>query len=69
MPQATIRRAIERDDYVALLVEHNRLLGDETRAGRLALRLNFDYGRSNDGTKRTAPLALPERPKSESVNN
>ncbi len=60
--QVVIKRAVERDDVAALLLEHNRLLGDETRAGELALKLNFDYGPSPDGNKRTAPLTLPEPP-------
>jgi len=29
----------------------------------LALKLNFDYGPSPDGNKRTAPLTLPDPPK------
>lgn len=57
-----IRRAIERDDYTALLLEHNRLLGDKTRAGQMGLKLNFDYGENSDGTKRIEPLALPRPP-------
>ena len=61
--QVVIKRAVERDDVTALLLEHNRLLGDETRAGELALKLNFDYGPSPDGNKRTAPLTLPEPPR------
>jgi len=65
IPQSVIRRAIEDDDYSALLLEHSRLLGDETRAGQLALKLNFDYGKTSDGGKRTAPLALPEPPGAE----
>lgn len=63
-PQSTIRRAVEQKDYSLLLQEHNRLLGDETRQGQLALKLNFDYGRDPSGKKRTAPLALPDPPKS-----
>ena len=57
-----IRRAIERKDYAALLLEHNRLLGDKTRAGQLGLKLKFDYGQNSDGTKRIEPLALPSPP-------
>ena len=63
MPQTVIKRAIERGDYTALLQEHSRLLGDKTRAGRLGLKLKFDYGKTSDGVKRIAPLALPEQPK------
>lgn len=60
-PQTTIRRAIERENLPALLQEHNRLLGDETRAGELASRLNFNYGTSSSGS-RNAPTPLPEPP-------
>ena len=65
MPQSVIRKAVEQDNYPALLQEHSRLLGDETRAGQLGLKLNFDYGSDSDGNKRIAPLALPEPPKLE----
>jgi hypothetical protein len=61
--QAVIKNAVEAEDYVALMVEHNRLLGDETKAGQLPSTLNFDYGKKPDGSRRTAPLALPEPPK------
>jgi len=63
MSQSTIRKAIERNDVMVLLQEHNRLLGDETRAGQLGLKLNFDYGENPDGSKRIAPPVLPEPPK------
>ncbi len=59
MAQSVIKNAIEQDDYTALLQEHSRLLGDETRAGQLSLRLNFDYGKKPNGGRRIAPLALP----------
>lgn len=62
MPQSTIRRAVSKGDSRALLQEHNRLLGEEGRAGALALKFNFDYGRKPDGSRRTAPLTLPTRP-------
>jgi len=65
MPQSVIKRAIENNDYTALLLEHNRLLGDEMRAGKLGLRLNFDYGKTSSGAGRTAPLVLPEPPRAE----
>lgn len=62
-PQSTIKRAIERSDYPALLREHNRLFGDEARMGELALRLKFDYGTNPTGRKRIAPLPLPDPPR------
>jgi hypothetical protein len=60
--QSVIKSAVEQDDFPALLQEHSRLLGDETRAGQLPLMLNFDYGKKPDGSRRIAPLALPEPP-------
>ncbi len=65
MPQSIIQKAIEQNDLKGLLAEHNRLLGDETEVGKLALKLNFDYGKAPDGEKRVAPLALSEPPKAE----
>ena len=61
--QSAIKKAVEDEDYITLLKEHNRLLGEETKAGLLPLKLNFDYGKKPDGSRRTAPLALPEPPK------
>jgi hypothetical protein len=61
--QSVVKNAIEQGDYTALQQEHDRLLGDETRAGQLPLKLNFDYGKKPDGSRRTAPLPLPEPPK------
>jgi hypothetical protein len=60
--QSVIKNAIEKNDYTALMQEHDRLLGDETRAGQLSQKLNFDYGKKPDGSRRTAPLVLPEPP-------
>ena len=62
MPQLVIKRAVEQNDVMALLLEHGRLFGDETRAGRLAQKLGFDYGTGPDDTKRTAPPTLPQPP-------
>jgi hypothetical protein len=61
--QSVVKNAVEQDDYTALLQEHSRLLGDETKVGQLPLKLNFDYGKGPDGSRRIAPLALPEPPK------
>jgi len=57
--QSVIRRAVEQQDYIALLEEHSRLLGDRTRAGRLLERLKIDYGKDGQGQEITAPPALP----------
>jgi hypothetical protein len=67
--QMVIKRAVERDDVTGLLLEHNRLLGDETRSGELAVKLNFDYGPNPNGNKRTAPLTLPEPPEELIIDN
>jgi hypothetical protein len=61
-PQSIIKKAVERDDFAAILIEHDRLLGDATKAGELSSKLNFDYGTASDGGKRTAPLPLPAPP-------
>ncbi|MGA1979888.1 MAG: hypothetical protein ABSG99_04905 [Sedimentisphaerales bacterium] len=61
--QSVVKNAVEQGDYTALLQEHSRLLGDETKPGQLPLKLNFDYGKNPDGSRRIAPLALPEPPK------
>jgi len=66
--QSAIKKAVEEEDYMTLLKEHNRLLGEETRAGLLPLKLNFDYGKKPDGSRRIAPLALPEPPKTGTSN-
>ena len=61
MPQRSIREAVGRDDYITLLAEHNKLLGNDTKAGKLAEKLRFKY-EGAAGIKRTAPLPLPARP-------
>ncbi len=58
MPQSVIQKAVEQEDITALLAEHGRLLGNETEAGKLVLKLKFDYGQGPDGSKLTAPLSL-----------
>ena len=61
LPQSVIKKSVERGDYMAFLLEHGRLFGDESRVGQLSVKLNFDYGELADGSKRTVPLQLPER--------
>ncbi|UCE98583.1 MAG: hypothetical protein JSV82_05185 [Planctomycetota bacterium] len=65
MAQSIIKKAVEEGDFATLTQEHSRLLGDETRAGQLAVELKFDYGEKADDSKRTAPLLLPGPPKIE----
>ena len=67
--QTGIRRAIERNSIPALIEEHNRLLGSDTTEGQLPAKLNFDYGTTDNGSKRTAPLALPDPPQKPNSNN
>lgn len=57
-PQAAIKNAVAQNDYGALLREHDRLLGSQTRAGELVP----DYGTNPTEKRRTAPLVLPDRP-------
>jgi hypothetical protein len=68
-PQGALRRAIERNDLSALADEHNKLLGDETSTGQLPSKLDFDYGTMPNGTKRTAPIPLPDKPQKPVTNN
>ncbi len=58
----TLRRAIERNNIPTLSDEHNKLLGDETSSGQLPSKLGFDYSTTPNGTKRTAPIPLPDKP-------
>jgi hypothetical protein len=60
--QGTLRRAIERNNIATLSDEHNKLLGDETSTGQLPSKLGFDYSTTPNGTKRTAPIPLPDKP-------
>ena len=60
--QFTIRNAVEGKDMAALEAEHNRLLGSQENTGLLLTKLKFDYGTNSDGSKRNAPLPLPDQP-------
>ncbi len=62
MPQSTVKIAVERGDHRILSREHRRLFGDEAEIGVLAEKLEFNYGKNTDGSKRFAPLTLPETP-------
>jgi hypothetical protein len=57
--QAVIRNAIEKDAFDALQAEHNRLLGTDAVAGRLGLKLGFDYGKALDGSVLLAGVSFP----------
>jgi hypothetical protein len=52
-----IRTALSEKDMVALEAARTRLLSEE-----LPSRLGYDYGTNPDGSKRTAPLPLPDQP-------
>lgn len=62
-PTIKIKKAVEQADYETLWLEHSSLFGDETRAGQLTRKLKFHYGLDPNGNERTAPLTLPEPPK------
>lgn len=62
-PTIKIKKAVEQDNYEVLWLEHNRVLGDESRAGLLPRKWKFHYGVDRNGKIRTAPLTLPEPPK------
>ena len=55
--QNGIRRAIAGKDMKALEAERSRLLGEV-----LPSKFGFDYGTESNGSKRTAPLPLPDQP-------
>jgi len=59
--QTGMKRAIEADDTIALLLEHDKLLGCKTSTGQLPLKIEFEY--SGTGGSRTAPAPLPEPPR------
>ena len=67
--QGALRRAIEQDNLTALSDESKKLLGDETSSGQLPLKLGFDYGTNPNGSKRTAPIPLPDKPQKPTANN
>ncbi len=57
-PQTAVKRAIAADDSDALMAEHNRLLGNGTKAGELGIR----YGDSNGGVSKSSPRVLADPP-------
>lgn len=59
-PQSAIKKAVEQADYPAILLEHNKLLGEGANVGELVAKLQFDYGARPDGSKQTIPLTLPQ---------
>jgi len=60
--QSSIKTALEKKKFVTLSAEHDSLFGTESRTGRLAEAIEFDY--SGPGSpRRTAPEILPDPPK------
>jgi hypothetical protein len=57
-PRFDIKKAIEAGDNIALQKEHDRLLGDESKA----VELNLNYGKDAGGTVLTHPLVLASPP-------
>jgi hypothetical protein len=60
-PQATITRAIQADDLIALQAEHDRLFGTPDEEGVLPTKLAFSYG--SPGQTRSSPIILPDPPR------
>lgn len=67
--QQSIRRAIERENPLAITDEHNRLLGSESSAGLLPSTLGFDYGTVDGREGSTAPRQLPDPPQKTTTDN
>jgi len=61
--QTTIREAVQKRNLTSLESQRKNLLGSETRAGRLALNLNFEYIKAPGQGAVTAPKPLPQPPK------
>ncbi len=61
-PQAGIKNAIESGDTKALLEEHNRLLGNAGEAGLLPDKMDFDYGKDQNGVTLQQPAQLVSAP-------
>lgn len=59
----SIRSAIEKDDPMKLMAEHDRILGDESKKGLLAQKLGYNYGEKTGRENPTDPLELPQRTK------
>ena len=56
--QSVIRKAIEKKRLNDLQSEHDDLLGSDLRAGELAKKLNFNYGKDADGKAIDMPKKL-----------
>jgi hypothetical protein len=56
--QQNLRKAIEQNQAPALTEEHNRLLGSNTTQGQLSSKYGFNYGKTDSGSIRNAPLTL-----------
>ena len=59
--QEVIKRAVELDDDNVLLMEHSRLLGDETKRGEIPTKFNFDYGTAENGGNLAQPNESPPK--------
>lgn len=58
--QRAIRTAVEKKTYPALQREHDDLLGLPGIAGKLSVKLSFDYGKGAGGETLTAPKKLTQ---------
>jgi hypothetical protein len=57
-PQQNIKKAIEQGQMKTLMDEHNKLLGSSTTQGQLPLKYGFNYGKTESGSIRNAPLTI-----------
>lgn len=56
--QQNFKKAIEQGQMQSLMDEHNKLLGSSTTQGQLPSKYGFNYGKTDTGSIRTAPLTL-----------
>ena len=67
--QRAIRTAVEKKTYPALQREHDDLFGLPGIAGKLPVKLSFDYGKGPNGTLTTPKkLTPPAKPKEADTN-
>lgn len=57
--QTVIKRSVENDDANVLLLQHDRLLGNDEKKGEIPSKFGFNYGRAADGSAIQQPKKLP----------
>jgi hypothetical protein len=58
--QQNLRKAIEQNQTKAIMDEHDKLMGSETSRGLLPAKYSFDYGKTDTGSARNAPIVLSD---------